>query len=913
MTFLNPIFLLLLLPLATALWLWRIPGRFLTAMRLAVYVLVVLALMRPAVWLARRGGVLVVVADRSASMPGEALRQQETLISMLQEKQGASDRLAVVSFADGAAVEHFPQRAAFNRFTALHDDGASRLADALALGLSLVPQPDAGRMLVFSDGRYTGEDPSRAAGIAAARGIAMDYRLQSRARADDLAVLRVDAPMELREGEGLLATVWVDAPVEQDVTLTVFRDSQPVMRTAKRLPQGVSPLVFRDAPLPPGVRSYTAAVASSAPDPLPENNEARFLVRQQGGKPLVCIPASPQSRLPALLARSGLNVEARGPDAFDGSLATLAGVSGVVIENTRADALAAGMLGNLVAWVEHAGGGVLLTGGRNMFGLGGYYKSALDELLPVSMELRREHRKFAMSIAVALDRSGSMAAPVAGGKTKMDLANLGTMEVLNLLGDHDEIAVIAVDSSPHIIVNCAPAAQVRATQQQRILGMESMGGGIFVYEALVAAVKQLENASNGIRHIILFADADDAEQPGNYRELLAATEAAGITTSVIALGSESSVDAGLLKDIAARGGGRCLFTDSAHEIPRLFAQDTFMVARNTWITNTVSPQFTTALPQLSDALPPHAPAVGGYNLCYLRPEATAVAITEDEHHAPLVAMRWIGAGRTLVFTGEADGPASGPFAQWDHAQEFYAALARHCAGPLNQGATGFLPVQAFVPGGVRVTVHADLSLPGVAGTGDLSLRVLRQRPGAVEPLVEHVPLPWRTADTLEAEFTLRGRDTALATIVYPNGQTEVLAPVCLPYPPEFAPDQSRDGAAVLAGLAAATGGNHLADVGRVWETMPKKSYRIELAWLLYLLAAAIFLLEVFERRTGWLATRRRHEAEPEAPTSKTKSKKMKRTSPTPPVETPPPVESPPGEEPESLLKRAKNRAHKRIR
>jgi hypothetical protein len=114
-----------------------------------------------------------------------------------------------------------------------------------------------------------------------------------------------------------------------------------------------------------------------------------------------------------------------------------------------------------------------------------------------------------MTIVVALDRSGSMAAGVEGGKTKMDLANLGTMEVLKLLSDQDEMAVIAVDSAPHIVVNRSPVSRVRSSQESRILGIQSMGGGIFIYEALKAASLQMVGAETGVKHILLFADAAD--------------------------------------------------------------------------------------------------------------------------------------------------------------------------------------------------------------------------------------------------------------------------------------------------------------------------------------------------------------------------------------------------------------------
>jgi uncharacterized membrane protein len=540
----------------------------------------------------------------------------------------------------------------------------------------------------------------------------------------DCRPVRVDAPQEIRKGESLLATAWIDSPVEQQANLTVRRGATIVMQGTRRLPKGLSPVMFRDTGDRTGVHSYTVTIETADKDPYPENNRARFLTRFTGSKPLLCVPATPASRLPQLLARGGGEVVSLPPESVDNSLEALASYSGIVIENTRADRIGPETLRTIEAWVRHAGAGVLVTGGRNAYGLGGYYRSALEPALPITMELRREHRKFSMSIAVVLDRSGSMAVPVAGGKTKMDLANLGTMEVLNLLSDQDEMAVIAVDSSPHIIVNRMPVSQVRG-QQNRILGIQSTGGGIFIYEALKAASLQMVNAQTGVKHILLFADAADSEEPGKYEDLISKAVGAGMTISVIGLGSTRDCDAALLQDIAKRGGGSCSFTENAHEVPRLFAQDTFMVARNTLITNAVKPRFTLALSQLSDALPSDAPAVGGYNLCYLRPEATAIAVTTDENQAPLVALRQHGSGRALAFTAEADGELSGPFAKWAHIGEFYGALARHCAGPLNDGSSGFLPVQSAIPGGIKITVYADTTRPEMRVTDGLTVDLLR--------------------------------------------------------------------------------------------------------------------------------------------------------------------------------------------
>src|SRR4030095_11564253 len=170
----------------------------------------------------------------------------------------------------------------------------------------------------------------------------------------------------------------------------------------------------------------------------------------------------------------------------------------------------------------------------------------------------------------------------------------------------------------------------KAALRNRILRINSEGGGIFVYEALEASYSMLQKAKSGTRHIILFSDAADAEEPKQYERLLAQCRAESITVSVIGLGKETDKDGQLLKDIAAKGLGRCFFTDQPEELPRLFAQDTFVVARSAFLDEPPPVQATAGLATITSKQY-QPPQLGGYNLCYLRPQANLAAVSLDEY------------------------------------------------------------------------------------------------------------------------------------------------------------------------------------------------------------------------------------------------------------------------------------------
>lgn len=76
---------------------------------------------------------------------------------------------------------------------------------------------------------------------------------------------------------------------------------------------------------------------------------------------------------------------------------------------------------------------------------------------------------------------------------------------------------------------------------------------------------------------------DDSEEPADYRETLKEMVKEGATVSVIALGTEKSADAGLLREIAELGRGRIFFCDRPGDIPSIFAQETVSVARAAFI------------------------------------------------------------------------------------------------------------------------------------------------------------------------------------------------------------------------------------------------------------------------------------------------------------------------------------------
>ena len=123
-----------------------------------------------------------------------------------------------------------------------------------------------------------------------------------------------------------------------------------------------------------------------------------------------------------------------------------------------------------------------MTGGRHSFGEGGYRKSPIEDVLPVSLEMRQEQRKASVALSILMDCSCSMGATVPDGRTKMQLAAEGAVAALELLNPEDEASVHMIDTAAHEIFGLSPVHD--GLPLDKVARGFSGGGGIYVGEAL---------------------------------------------------------------------------------------------------------------------------------------------------------------------------------------------------------------------------------------------------------------------------------------------------------------------------------------------------------------------------------------------------------------------------------------------
>jgi hypothetical protein len=834
-------------------------------------------------------------------MPVESDEMERQAINILLSQIGKEDRLGVVSFGMSPHLERIPTSSNVDEFNEFRGNGsrdASNLHDAIDSALSIIPNGVKSRLLVISDGRWTGESPDHLISRLVQRGIPVDYRVVERSHVGDVAILAIDAPEKVLPGEVFKVTGMVYVPVDQNIGYKLTCNGVEAATGIRPMNAGSNRIDFMLKAGVPGTMQCDLEVkrvieneadngndsgnsnenldqnntnktdnsetsklkVTFAGDPVPENNFARKLVGVEGDKPLlILVPRSDsgvvQSKLAEVLRDASLKVDVSDGSGIVWSLGTLSRYSGIIFENVPASQIGSNGMSLISEWVKETGAGLMFTGGKNAYSLGGYYKSPFEQILPVSMELRKEHRKLAIAVAILMDCSGSMGMMVPGGKIKMDLADAGAAEVLNILTPMDEVAVSTCDTSVRKIVPLKFNSDTK-NDTRKILAVGPGGGGIFAYTGLKTVTAELASATAETKHVILFTDADDTEEPGDYVKLLMACRDVGMTCSVIALGTPADSTADFCRDIARVGGGNIYFTEKPEELPRLFAQDTFTIARSAFLDESTPFHFSGGMLTLSDAVFQNPLPLGGYNLCYLKEKAILSAVTEDEYNAPIIASWQVGLGRVLCYMGQVDGKFTGEIAGWGNYNLMLASLGRWTAGKTNLLPDNMMLTQTLDNGDCQIRLHLDPeSESTITSTPDVTM-LIQKADGTTE--TRKLQLKWLEPDMLGITVPLAGDEIVQATLLLAEGgeiKPYSLPPVCAPNSPEFRPpDQMRNSGETLRQLAATTGGVERIELPRIWQDIPKSPRFFDIsAWLIYL-AILCIVIEIFQRRTGWITS-----------------------------------------------------------
>jgi Ca-activated chloride channel family protein len=165
--------------------------------------------------------------------------------------------------------------------------------------------------------------------------------------------------------------------------------------------------------------------------------------------------------------------------------------------------------------------------------------------------------EFPLSVAVAIDRSFSMAA---GNTDRLDVAKFAARTFIGQLRPDDQVMIIAVGSETEV---AAPLTSDRAAALAAVDRLDAWGTTP-LYDATLAALDAVQSAK-GRRALVLLSDGTDRYSDTTAAALLEEARQRDVLIYPIALGSSRPP---VFAELATATGGRSFFVQEPRELAR---------------------------------------------------------------------------------------------------------------------------------------------------------------------------------------------------------------------------------------------------------------------------------------------------------------------------------------------------------
>ncbi len=810
---------------------------------------------------------VIFLFDRSASVPR---KWQKQAFKLIREAAGhinvaRGDRLGVVAFDGRSAIEQLPRpELQIERVSEPLVPDQTDLAAALRMGMALFTRDTIRRVVLLSDGNQNVGEAREEADRYAAAGIPIDVWPERYDHQREVVFERLTAP----------PTASVDETINLRVVLRARRPTRGVLRLYQNdalvdldptsdeagvvveLDAGANALTI---PVPlrvAGAHRFRATFEPLNPedDAIAANNEARaftvvsgqgrILILTRGGGPETQDDYQGAVLLARALEREKLvcDVELVGTQAID--QVHLLEYSLVILNNVPAGELSEEEHRALAVYVRELGGGLIMLGGDDSFGAGGWLDTPVEQIMPVRFDVKAKRQIPKGALVLIMHAS-----EVPQGNYIGERAAIAAIKTLS---SRDLVGVLSYQwqGNNHWVVPLQPVGN-----KQRLIGLikkMQMGDMPSLDEMMRPAAKALASRKDvEAKHIIVISDFDP--QPPRS-DVLRMMKREGITCSTIAIGyGGHPIDEMTARRIAKVTGGKFYRTRNFRRIPQIFIKESRVVRRSLISELPFTPQIADPLSTLIAGLRQgEIPALGGYVLTTAKPLATVALVRPTQDAIDPILAHWqVGLGKAVAFTSGMWLRWGEKWAAWPGFSKLWAQIARWASR--QQPAAAF-DVSTSVQGG-RAHVRIDALDKNAEVINFMSIEGVVVDP---QNKAHRLTLTQTGPGRYEAEFDAGAVGSYIMNLAYrmgrgPDAQRGTLqAGVSVSFSPEYRELSANE--ALLKELARRSGGQLLDDspqaAAKLFDPqgLPKAEIRRTIWEDLVRLMLILFLIDVAIRR-----------------------------------------------------------------
>lgn len=877
----NPGALLLSLLIVPIVWIgWKhltgmsVMRRSLICTLRSLVVLLIAATLAGPKWLDRNESMTVILMiDRSNSISHQLEAYALDYLRQASDNPDGKqpfDRLGVINIGSEARVVQAVDRATIlDPGTTIEERNATNLAHAVRLGMAIAPRDSAVRFVLVSDGNETTGNVLAVADIALANKIPIDVLKLTYDYKKEVKFERIMAPSMAREGQPISlrfalrsrqATRGRISLYQNDTLIDLNPDDPSSMSVPVELEEGINVRNVTLTLSQKGPQRFRAVFEPANPedDPITTNNRADAVVVVGGEGRVLVIHEDPEetASFRAAMRDAAIEVDTALPNEVTSDLLFLSAYDSIVLANVPAHAFGSGVDDALRRYVHDIGGGLIMLGGPDSFGAGGWINSEVSKALPVRLD-PPEKSQMPKGALVCIMHSSE----IPQGNYWGQQCAVSAVEALSRL---DDVGVIDFDwgiaggpnQGCNWVYRLSPAgdksAPINAIKKMTMGDMPDFG------PSMQMALTALKASKAGQKHVIIISDGDPSPPS---QALLNQFIAAKISIStVIAGGHGNPQDVQQMANIARQTQGTAYNPQRPNQMPKIFIKEAMIVRRSLIVEGEIYQAIhqPTGRPGPFVGRWPALPSMKGYVLTAPRPGYDPEIVSNFGDRDPIMAQWQYGLGKGVAYTCDVSSRWAESWVDWGDFQAFWEQIVRWSmrpAAPSNiEQSTRIEGNKAVVEINVLGSDNAFANFGKISGV--VISPVLKEQ---VFNLQQIGPGKWR------GEYTVDHEGSWVANMIYESAEGErssIQAGVSVPYSPEFS--ALSDNAPLMMAISQRTFGRdlpsdptqaHLFD--RTGLETPKSLSDI---WpLMAIIAATLFLMDVAARRLAIdsIALRRR--------------------------------------------------------
>ena len=635
--------------------------------------------------------------------------------------KGKSDEAGLVIFGKSSAVE-LPPRMSFP-FEALNsqvDRGSTNIEQTLSLAAAMLPEDNQGRIVLVSDGVQTEGNLTRILGDLKSRGVAVDVLPIDYTYNEEVWLERLDLPQQVKLGETYEAAMVLSSLSDGKGKLVLRENGNVIAEQEVDYKAGKNrfsvPITLRSA----GYYEYTASIeVPKAQDSLSQNNTVLNYIFVEGeGKVLLVTDSVGDrrdwERLEAAIKEGERAVEVIAGSDLPSDAASLMPYDTIIFCNVPHDEFNVQQMQAVRDAVYNLGAGFLMVGGPNSFGPGGYHRTVIEEILPVSMDITQKKVLPKGALAIILHTCEFPEGNTWGKRI--------TKQAIKVLGAQDEVGVLAyTQKGEDWLFELTPAAKYE--EMVPLINGASIGDMPSFQNTMQMGLKGLLKSDAATRHMIIISDGDpQAPTPALIDDFIKNQ----VSVSMVAVFPHGGQDISKMKGVADVTGGRYYFPEDPNQLPAIFIKESKTLKRSLLQNKVFTPTIGFPSPVVKGL--EGMPELKGYVITTAKGHPAMQILNgppdaeQSDSIDPILAIWQHGLGKTAAFTSDFSTNWGTNWQKWDRFQPFVKQLLTDISrvkkdGHLRMstqtsGGDAVIVVEDFHPDEAFLELHAKLSGPG---------------------------------------------------------------------------------------------------------------------------------------------------------------------------------------------------------